>query len=100
LTDILAIAVGAIDFIGAVVVGWAAVRSARLLVSRGHLHHARMVLSDGAVAALNFVVAGTILKTLALRTWNELGMFAAVLALRTVVKRVFSEELQRIPNAS
>ena len=55
-----------------------------------------LLVADGIVAALGYKTAATLLKTLELQTWNAILMFAAVLALRTVVKRVLVWEKGRL----
>jgi uncharacterized membrane protein len=37
------------------------------------------------------LVAAT-LKTIELQTWNQIGLFAAILLLRTILKKVFALE--------
>lgn len=61
-----------------------------------HLTAARLLIADGVLAALNFKVAATLLKTLELQTWPQIGMFAAIFAFRTVLKRFFSWERRRL----
>jgi hypothetical protein len=56
---------------------------------------ARHAVADGAVTALGFKAAGTLLKTIELRTWEQILAFVAVLALRTILKRVFAAEQVR-----
>jgi hypothetical protein len=50
---------------------------------------ARLLVAQGAITALSFTVAGTLLATLALRSWRQIFVFAAIFAFRTVLKRVF-----------
>jgi hypothetical protein len=38
------------------------------------------------------MTAAALLKTINLRSWSAIGMFAVVLALRAVVKRAFAAE--------
>ncbi len=56
------------------------------------LEHCRLLLADGAVFSLGFKTAASLLKTLELNTWHQIGAFVAVLALRTVLKRAFAVE--------
>ena len=53
---------------------------------------ARLIIANGVLAGLAFSVAGTLLKTIALQTWPQLGTFLFVYALRTMLKRVFAWE--------
>src|SRR5437868_5480868 len=62
-----------------------------LLRSRGAtavIRHARLIVADAVLWGLSFKVAATLLKTTELRSWEQIGAFAAVLALRTVLKHV------------
>jgi hypothetical protein len=45
---------------------------------------------------LSFKTAGTLLKTLELRTWEQIMMFGAILALRVVLKQLFVWEKVRV----
>ena len=67
--------------------------AALLVLARRHdLDRGRLLLADGAVFSLGFKTAASLLKTLELNTWNQIGAFVAVLALRTVLKRAFAAE--------
>lgn len=59
---------------------------------RQALDRCRMLLADGAVFSLGFKTAASLLKTLELNTWHQIGTFVAVLALRTALKRAFAAE--------
>ncbi len=62
------------------------------LVRRCGLERCRLLLADGAVFSLGFKTAASLLKTLELNTWHQIGAFVAVLALRTFLKRAFTAE--------
>lgn len=62
------------------------------LARRHGLERCRLLLAEGAVASLGFKTAASLLKTLELNTWHQIGAFMAVLALRTVLKRAFTAE--------
>ena len=53
---------------------------------------ARLLVAEGAVLALSFKTGATLLKTLDLTTWDRITAFAAILALRTALKRAFAAE--------
>lgn len=57
---------------------------------------ARLLIADGVIAGLNFKVAAALLKLAGVLTWNQIGLFVVTLALRTVLKRVFSWERGRL----
>ena len=56
---------------------------------------AQSLVAEGALNALGFIVCGTLLKTLLLKSWPQIGIFACVLALRTLLKRIFVAEQTR-----
>nr|WP_221269531.1 DUF1622 domain-containing protein [Deinococcus budaensis] len=73
------------------------VASALLSLLRGaDLHRARLQVADGMLLALNLKVVATLLRTLELTSWNQIGLFAAVFALRTVLKRAVTWERQQL----
>jgi uncharacterized membrane protein len=89
-----------IEFGGSLLVVGGCVRGlwaiARSLGSREGLLQARLLIADGAIAALGFKTAATLLKSLELQTWNAILAFATILALRTLVKRVLVWEERRL----
>jgi hypothetical protein len=92
---ILAVA-GLIDLGGALVIFGRVVEAFAERVRRGSPERARLVVADGVLAALGFVVASTLLKTMALRGWHQIGMFAFVLTFRTLLKQVFDSERKEL----
>ena len=59
----------------------------------------RLIVADGVVSALGYKTAATLLKTIELQTWTAIGLFAAILTLRTLVKRVLVWEEARLRRA-
>ncbi|HEY4037105.1 MAG TPA: DUF1622 domain-containing protein [Ktedonobacteraceae bacterium] len=57
---------------------------------------ARLQAATGVVTGLSFKLAGTLLKTIQLRTWQQILMFVAIFTLRTVLKRFFTWEQERL----
>ena len=83
----------------ALLVGY--VLAALLALARQHgLERCRLLLADGAVFSLGFKTAASLLKTLELNTWHQIGAFAAVLTLRTVLKRAFAAEKASLPHTT
>jgi Ca2+/Na+ antiporter len=62
----------------------------------GSIPRARLTAADGVIAGLGLITAATLLKTIELRTWNQIALFTVVLALRTLLKRLFAWERNRI----
>ncbi len=57
---------------------------------------AQALVIEGSLWGLGLKTAASLLKTLVVHDWNGILAFAAVLALRTVLKRLFTWERQRI----
>jgi uncharacterized membrane protein len=95
-----ALAVGLIELAGAVVITLYAAR-ALLQVARGaSVRRARLTVAEGVVMGLSLKVAAALLKTIELRTWEQLGMFAVVLTIRLVVKALLNWEIQQLERGS
>ncbi|EYB67606.1 hypothetical protein DEIPH_ctg033orf0005 [Deinococcus phoenicis] len=71
--------------------------AALLTLVRGTgLLRARLLVAEGILFALNLKVVATLLRTMELTTWNQIGLFAAVFVLRTVLKRVVTWERREL----
>lgn len=57
---------------------------------------ARLLVAQGVLTGLGFKLAGTLLKTLLLVSWRQILVFAAIFALRTLLKRLFVWEQTRL----
>jgi uncharacterized membrane protein len=66
------------------------------VVRTGSISRARLTAADGVIAGLGLITAATLLRTIELRSWNQIALFSVVLALRTVLKRLFAWERNRI----
>jgi len=85
-----------IEFIGALlIVGYVLAALISLLRGRS-IAEARLLVADGAIMGLSFKLAGTLLKTIVLHTWQQILLFLAIFALRTVLKRIFTWERGRL----
>ena len=72
---------------------------ARALVSlrrTGCIPLARLHVADGVIAGLGLLTAATLLKTIELHSWTQIGLFAVILSLRIGLKRFFGWERRRI----
>lgn len=89
-----------IEFGGAVIVVWSIARALLILVrsraAEDSITRARLAVADGVLWALSFKLAAALLKTIEIRTWNEILAFAAILALRTLVKQVLVWETRHL----
>ena len=91
-----------IELIGGLVIGWAMLLALRAGASARFSDAAvgrmQQVMAQGVVGALGLMTAATLLKTMTLRSWSAIGMFAVVLALRTLVKRTLAAEVRSEPS--
>ncbi len=85
-----------IEFAGALIIVGYVVAAIVTLLRGGTIAHARLLVADGAIAGLNFKLAGTLLKTIQLHTLQQILIFAAIFALRTILKRVFTWDRIRL----
>ena len=89
-----------IEFGGSIIIAVACIRGLAILTAGRGRHfgivRARLVVADGVVTVLGYKTAATLLKTIELQTWTAIGMFAAVFALRTMIKRVLLWEKTRL----
>ncbi len=88
----IAIAATLIALAAAVVVAYHTIWALWLIGCRRPSDAARLVIARGVLAALAFMVAATLMNTVALQTWTQIRMFAFVLLLRTLLKWVFERE--------
>lgn len=85
-----------IEFLGALLItGYIGAALITLLVKKD-VRQARLLVTNGVIYALSFKVAGSLLKTIELRTWQQILIFAAIFTLRMVLKRVFTWELMEL----
>lgn len=94
--DPIAFAAALIEFGGAVIVAWAVVRALVVLAARGSINQARLVVIAGSLSALGYKSAATLLKAIELGTWHGIGAFAAIFALRTLLKQFLTWEGSRL----
>ena len=85
-----------IEFIGALLIVFYLLASIITLLYRKDITQARLIFADGVITGLSFKLAGTLLKTVELHTWQQILMFAAIFTLRTVLKRLFTWERTRL----
>ncbi|MCA1669257.1 MAG: DUF1622 domain-containing protein [Thermomicrobia bacterium] len=78
-----------------IIVGYCVAAVLALLYRRG-ITAARLLVAEGAITGLGYKLAGTLLRTLLLLSWRQILMFAAILALRTLLKRFFVWEQGRL----
>lgn len=92
----LAAWVAIIEFIGGLFIVLYVLAAIVTLFHSRNLVQARLLAADGAIIGLSFKLAGTLLKTIELQTWEQILMFVAIFVLRTVLKRIFNWERERL----
>jgi hypothetical protein len=63
-----------------------------VFLTQRNRNSARMLVANGALLGMNIKLVGAFLKTMELQTWNQLALFVTILALRTVLKKVFKNQ--------
>jgi uncharacterized membrane protein len=86
-----------IEFAGSLIIAGYTLAAVVTLLRRAPLHEARRRVAQGAISGLDLKMAATLLKTLALSDWHAIGMFVAILALRTILKKSFVRDLASHP---
>ncbi len=92
-------AIGFVELLGGIVIAFCALGALVTLLSpksSDRLRTARLHIAEGVLSGLSFKVTATLLKTLVLLSWNQIAAFAAVLALRTLLKRLFTWEAAKL----
>lgn len=77
------------------IVGYCAAAAITLLRTRSP-ETARLLVIQGSLWGLSVKMAGALLKTIELQSWAQIGAFAAILGLRTLIKRVMTWEARRL----
>ncbi len=62
------------------------------VVRHGDRSRAHSLVAQGAVLGLSIKVVAALLKTLELQTWNQIGLFLVIFALKTLLKKIFVAE--------
>ncbi len=85
-----------IEFTGALLITAYLLAALFVLLTCRDVTQARLIAADGVITGLSFKLAGTLLKTIELHTWQQILMFASILALRIILKRLFTWEQTRL----
>lgn len=65
-----------------------------LIIHRSRIQ-SQIMVANGAVLGLSIKLVGAFLKTIEMQSWNQLAQFAAIILLRTMVKKVFLKDYLR-----
>lgn len=96
-TRLIGVGVTLIDFGGAVIVTIYCVLGLWVVLRERDPAKARYLVATGALSGLTFKLAATLLQTLVVASWSQVGMLAFVVGLKTVLKWTFVRERGRLP---
>jgi uncharacterized membrane protein len=88
-----------IQFGAALLIGGYAAAAVVTLVRTRNVSRARLVMADGVITGLSVLVIGALLRVITLESWQDIGLFTAILSLRTLLKRLFVWEEDRLRRA-
>ncbi len=87
---------GIIEFAGGLLIVVYIIVAMIDLIRNKDVIRARLIVADGVITGLSFKLAGTLLKTIVIHTWQQILMFVAIFALRTILGRLFAWERDRL----
>ena len=85
-----------IEFAGALLIAGHCIAAVVELARSQDLGEARLLVIQGSLWGLSLKTAASLLKTIEIHSWKQIAAFTAVLALRTLVKRVMTWEEARL----
>ena len=85
-----------IELVGSLLLMRYVIAAVILLIRGGKIESVQYLIADGAIIALNFKLAGTLLKTIELKSWQQISIFSIIFLLRTLLKRLFTWESAQI----
>jgi uncharacterized membrane protein len=84
-----------IEFAGALVIIGHVLGATYSLYTTRSIEKARFTVATGAIAGLDFKTAATLLKTPELSSWDQVGVFIAILSVRVFLKHVLAVDRGR-----
>lgn len=85
-----------IDFAGSLIIAAYVLYATAIALRTRAVERARLALATGVIFALDVKLGATLLKTLILVSWEQIGMFATIFAIRFLLKRTFSTERKKL----
>jgi uncharacterized membrane protein len=79
-----------IEFVGALIIAGYMAAAVVSLVRVQNIDQARLLIAEGVITSLSFKLAATLLKTILLQSWEQILMFTAIFAIRTLLKHLFA----------
>ena len=95
----------ALNIIGALITIWAIIISLAEFIKKEILNRAEVIqlneairikLGSYLVLALEFFIAGDIVKTIITPTWQSLGILGAIVVIRTILSYFLTKDLKKI----
>lgn len=86
----------AIELGGGLIIAGYVVAALWAVARRHSAVRARLLVAEGVIAGLGFKLAGALLKTILIHSWEQLAMFVAIFVLRFVLKRFFVWDLAHV----
>lgn len=87
-----AVWIAPIEFAGALLIAGYCIAGLVELARSRNLVAVRLLVIQGSLWGLSLKTAASLLKTIEIRSWEQIAAFTAVLALRTLIKRVMTWE--------
>lgn len=81
-----------LEIVGVLIVVWTAIKCVYEMFKRDV--NVRLDLAEGIATALEFKLAGEVLKTTIVSNWNELGTLGAIMLLRAAITVLLHWEVQ------
>ncbi len=78
-----------------VIVAYAALALGRLLAGRATVDAARRLVAQGALSGLSWKLSATLLKTIELQTFDQIGAAFAILGLRQLIRLMLDADEKR-----
>ncbi len=96
--DVLHLAawIALIEFAGALVIAGHCVAGLVEALRSRNPAAVRLLVIEGSLWGLSLKTAASLLKTIEVHSWEQIAAFTAILALRTLVKRVMTWEEARL----
>lgn len=90
--DIVTYCVLGLEMVGVLIIVWTAIKCIYELFK--HDMKVRLDLAEGIAMALEFKLAGEVLRTTIVRDWTELGTLGAIIALRAAMTVLIHWEIK------
>ena len=92
LYDIVEISIVLCELFGVPVLVYTAIKCFILWIK--HADTIRLFMAEGIALALTFKMGGEVLRTVVVRTWDELGILGAIIVLRGLLTFLIQWEIQ------